>query len=510
MSAFNPEQYTHESDRAALKALQAIPGFSALLKGFMNVWNERQQKILNMSSRIRLGENQMRKYYDMLPPVCEKLGIPVPELYLEMNVVPNSYTSGDTNPFIVITSGLLKALPDELIPTVLAHECGHIACRHVLYLTMGRMVLQGAGSVVSHFLKFGGLLTVPMQIAFYYWMRCSEFSADRAAVLCDGTPRKMQEVCMRMAGWDKEISADVNMEAFLRQASGYKELINESKWNKTLEFMILSQASHPLTAVRAVECGAWAETEEFRRLLLYPGPEIRTLPAAVSSGLPEERDPGTASAPVSGSSGFSGSSGSSAPAGGPLLSVPETCRRIESKPSDPPGSVTWGQVTAQTDVFVQVWPEDPDESFPFGQEDLLLLRVRRRLEDDEGIIEVRTGVSAAGKEYAWSITKSRRQPRSTEYRLTMRFRTDGPDAVVSGYFLETGSPGFREAAVKGQLRRERPETDVEARWSRDPYDPFNAEGFLMNESEKAEYDARFPLHALSEARKFAARMTELN
>ena len=153
MSAFNPEQYTHESDRAALKALQAIPGFSALLKGFMNVWNERQQKILNMSSRIRLGENQMRKYYDMLPPVCEKLGIPVPELYLEMNVVPNSYTSGDTNPFIVITSGLLKALPDELIPTVLAHECGHIACRHVLYLTMGRMVLQGAGSVVSHFLK---------------------------------------------------------------------------------------------------------------------------------------------------------------------------------------------------------------------------------------------------------------------------------------------------------------------------------------------------------------------
>ena len=57
--AFNPEQYTHESDRTALKALKAIPGFSALLKGFMNVWDERQQKILNMSSR-RSSESRYR------------------------------------------------------------------------------------------------------------------------------------------------------------------------------------------------------------------------------------------------------------------------------------------------------------------------------------------------------------------------------------------------------------------------------------------------------------------
>ena len=216
--AFNPEQYTHESDRTALKALKAIPGFSALLKGFMNVWDERQQKILNTSSRIRLGERQMRKYYDMLPPVCEKLGIPVPELY----PAPNAYTSGDTNPFIVMTSGLLKALPDELISTILAHECGHIACHHVLYQTMGRIILTGAGSVVSSVWALGSLLTVPMKIAFYYWMRCSEFSADRAAALCDGGPQKMQEVCMRLAGWDKEIDAEVDIDAFLEQASGYQ------------------------------------------------------------------------------------------------------------------------------------------------------------------------------------------------------------------------------------------------------------------------------------------------
>ena len=265
--SFDPERYTHPSDRAALKALQAIPGFSLLIKGFMNIWNERQGKILNMSTRIKLGENQMRKYYDMLPPICEKLGIPVPDLYLEMNVNPNAYTYGDTAPFIVLTSGLLDTIPDELVPTVLAHECGHIACKHSLYLTMGRTVLSGASNVLGSVLKLGGLLTVPLQVAFYYWMRCSEFSADRAAVLCDGTARKSQEVCMRLAGWKKENLAEGSIDAFLQQAADYREMITGSAWNRTLEFMVLSQASHPLLAVRAAECGEWERSEQYSRII---------------------------------------------------------------------------------------------------------------------------------------------------------------------------------------------------------------------------------------------------
>ncbi len=264
---FDPERYTHDADRAALSALEAIPGFSLLTKGFMNVWNEPQYRILNMSTRIKLGENQMRQYYDMLPPICEKLGIPVPDLYVEQDVKPNAYTYGDTNPFIVITSGLLKTIPDELIPTVLAHECGHIACHHTLYHTMGRFVLGGASAAMSAFLRLGSLLTIPLQIAFYYWMRCSEFSADRAAVLCDGDPRKMQEVCMRLAGWDKDNLSDANIESFLEQAADYRDMINGSAWNRTLEFMVLKDADHPLMAVRATECGEWAKSDLYKNIL---------------------------------------------------------------------------------------------------------------------------------------------------------------------------------------------------------------------------------------------------
>ncbi len=288
--AFPYELYTHPSDRTALDALKAIPGFTPLLKGFMNVWNEPQDRILNMSSRIRLGENQLAHVWRQLPPICEKLGIRVPDLYLEMNPLPNAYTSGDNNPYIVITSGLLDNLPEDLIGTVLAHECGHIACHHALYLTMGRVILSGAFGALG-LVRFGGLLTVPLQVAFYYWMRCSEFSADRAAVLCDATPRRMQQVCMHLAGMGKAYSAESSMEAFIDQAREYRQMVDSSRWNKTLEFMLLSRATHPLMAVRALECSEWAASSTYLDLI------TGKLNAISTPALPEEAVPGPAEAP---------------------------------------------------------------------------------------------------------------------------------------------------------------------------------------------------------------------
>ena len=252
--SFNADYYVHNSDKAALKALKAIPGFHQFVKAFLKIWSERQFRITNMSSCVRMNDKQLAKYYNMLPPICEKLGIDIPELYLELDVNPNSYTSGDTKPYIVMTSGLFETIPEELIPTVLAHECGHIACHHVLYGTMGRILLEGASSALRMFVPYGELAIIPLQVAFFYWMRCSELSADRAAVLCDGTAEKMEEVCMRLAGFDKDINALASKEEFMIQAKEYRDMIKDSKWDKTLEFLTLSRLTHPLMTVRTLEC----------------------------------------------------------------------------------------------------------------------------------------------------------------------------------------------------------------------------------------------------------------
>ncbi len=265
--AVDSKYYVHSSDKAALQALKMIPGFHHFVKGFMKIWSERQFRISNMSSCIRMSDTQLKKYYDMLPPICEKLGIEVPELYLQLDVSPNSYTSGDTKPFIVITSGLFETIPEELIPTVIAHECGHIACHHMLYTTMGNILLGGTTSALRSFVPHGGLATMPLEVAFFYWMRCSELSADRAAVICDGTAEKMSEVCMRLAGYDKDINAIASKEEFMRQTQEYREMVKGNAWDKTLEFLTLSRMSHPLMTVRALECEEWANSEQFQKIL---------------------------------------------------------------------------------------------------------------------------------------------------------------------------------------------------------------------------------------------------
>ena len=164
-----------------------------------------------------------------------------------------------------MTSGLLNSLPEDVIPYVLAHECGHIVCHHCLYSTMGRLILSGAAS----FLGLSPLVTMPLQMAFFYWMRCSEFSADRAAAVYGGSADGVVEFCLRMAGFDKNIPIQANKEAFIEQAKAYHDMVKDSAFNKTLEFMMFSTRSHPLNAVRAYEANEWCKTDSFKQLVKY-------------------------------------------------------------------------------------------------------------------------------------------------------------------------------------------------------------------------------------------------
>ena len=91
--AINKNIFLHESDKAALSALQAIPGFTQLMKSYMKSWNEKLFYMQNMSSLVKIDDNQLKKYKDMLVPICEKLDIEVPDLFLQLNPYPNSFIS---------------------------------------------------------------------------------------------------------------------------------------------------------------------------------------------------------------------------------------------------------------------------------------------------------------------------------------------------------------------------------------------------------------------------------
>ena len=134
--AYNAELYVHDLDMRAMDALNKFPKFVKLIEAYTANYDEKLEKMRLLSTAIRLGENQMPEIYSLLPPVCERLGIETPELYYDVkNKEPNAATYGSVKPCIYVTSGLVNTLPRALLPSVLAHECGHIACRHSLLAT---------------------------------------------------------------------------------------------------------------------------------------------------------------------------------------------------------------------------------------------------------------------------------------------------------------------------------------------------------------------------------------
>ncbi|MCY3022717.1 MAG: M48 family metallopeptidase [Planctomycetota bacterium] len=258
-----PDDFTHPLDRAALERLKSVPLFPSCVKAFMKLLPERALHGLNMANKVRLGPQQLPKIYRHLPPVCKAFGIPEPEFYLEMNPFPNAYTYGDKRVFITVTSGLVQHLEEEELRSVVAHECGHIVCQHVLYHTMAQMLVR-LGAVV-----FGPLaaLSMPVQLALLYWVRRSELSADRAAAVAMRGPLPVIQSIIRLAGGPKAITEDINLELYAKQTESYDKLL-ESTWDQILQGMVIMAQSHPFMAVRAREITKWCRTPEFRKALL--------------------------------------------------------------------------------------------------------------------------------------------------------------------------------------------------------------------------------------------------
>ena len=262
--SINPEVFIKPSDRAAMRLLGKIPGYNTALKLFMKLWGDGNLRLAMLSSKLRVNERQLPEYHKMLTDLCNKLGIEeIPEMYIENYPYPNAYTIGEKKPMIVLTSALLESIPTELVPTVLARECGHIICGHVqyttvTYLAIWRGLISDINSTVSPLLESG----------FYNWLRASEYSADRVAAVCDGTSDKLTELYMYYAGYSSKLPFKPDKEEFLRQGEEYTLADKEIK-NKAFEDLNRKRKDHPFCAEKAYVCNKWAASEDFDRVCKY-------------------------------------------------------------------------------------------------------------------------------------------------------------------------------------------------------------------------------------------------
>ena len=265
------EKYIHKTDKMALAALKAIPLFDKACSKILSIISEPQIHIINMSSKIRITENQVPKVYYMVQSICNKIGIDIPDLYLELDRSPNAYAFGAEKVSITVHSGLLECLEDDELYAVLAHECGHIACKHMLYHTIGKIILEGEQSGLK---KLGlantiidDIISMPLKLAFHHWERCSELSADRVAVICCESSTPVIETMMRLAGGTTHIDSEINTDLFIDQVAEFQDLTEDNKINKALEYWLTRNYTHPLLAVRAYNAREWSKSEEFADII---------------------------------------------------------------------------------------------------------------------------------------------------------------------------------------------------------------------------------------------------
>ncbi len=66
------------------------------------------------------------RVYSILEMLCEKADMDIPKLVITKSVFARAFTMGYRSPVIVLSEGLINALDDEELETVIAHELGHI------------------------------------------------------------------------------------------------------------------------------------------------------------------------------------------------------------------------------------------------------------------------------------------------------------------------------------------------------------------------------------------------
>lgn len=266
----NIHNLIHPEDVRTLNALKSIPALPKLMEKVFQYGYDEISWSENVTTNLRLSERQMPEIYNRLPPICKRLGIPVPELYLQMSMIANAWTSGQTKPYIVVTLALIRKLTPEELDAVLAHECGHIICQHVLYQTLANAIFAFGDSLADSLVgTIGNAAMKPIRQALIAWSRASELSADRIACIISD-PKTLASSLARIESIPRHIVNNMNMDAWAEQGKDYEALRNGTAWNKIVHWMANSDVDHPYSPVRVYEAMQWAKTDVCQQLKAGP------------------------------------------------------------------------------------------------------------------------------------------------------------------------------------------------------------------------------------------------
>ncbi|MDX2244116.1 MAG: M48 family metallopeptidase [Leptolyngbyaceae cyanobacterium bins.302] len=257
------DHFRHPLDLQATTNLKQLPGLDTLVRNLLGPVAEQYFYLENIAASVLVSDRQLPDLHHLLVEACKILDLEPPQLYVRQHPVPNAYTFAmrGKQPFIVVHTSLLELLTPEEIQAVIAHELGHLKCEHGVYLTLANILVLAAGQ-----LPLGASIAQSLQAQILEWVRCAEFTCDRAALLATQNPRVVASVLMKLAGGSPTLASQLNLDAFLAQARAY-DAISKDQIGELLKQAITAQLTHPVPVLRAREIDRWGSSQAYQALL---------------------------------------------------------------------------------------------------------------------------------------------------------------------------------------------------------------------------------------------------
>lgn len=258
------DYFRHPLDKEATEALKQIPGIDMMVRNLLGPVAEQVFYVENIASSVLVSDKQLPELHKLLLEACKILDIEPPQLYIKQHPAPNAYTFAmrGKQPFVVLHTSLIDMLTPQETQAVIAHELGHLKCDHSVYLTPVNILILAATTLPT----VGAVLAQAIQAQLLEWVRCAEFTCDRAALLATQDPKVVMSVLMKLAGGSPTIAPQLNLDAFIEQARAYDD-ISKNELGEMVKVARTAQLTHPVPVLRAREIDRWASSKDYEKLL---------------------------------------------------------------------------------------------------------------------------------------------------------------------------------------------------------------------------------------------------
>lgn len=257
---FSADDIMHDKDKSYIKKMNAIPGFKKVVANTVGIIGEKYASVEYTGNGVNINSKSYPNLFLSFLESKRILGISEDlAISTDWNYMINSFTVGDKNKRVILSTGSIDLLNRDELQFVIGHELGHIKCNHIIYQMLTESIFM---PMQDSTLK--ALMSV-IKFTLLDWYRISDFTADRAGLLCCQDINTALRVMIKMSGLPKSQYHNIDIAAFIKQA---QEFSKESDFiDKAIKYLSINSAFHPWTVARAASLLEWYESGAYNSIL---------------------------------------------------------------------------------------------------------------------------------------------------------------------------------------------------------------------------------------------------